>query len=338
MMPRRMPRRSPLAAIRARAEVTWDIVRRVWNQGAEDNVLFLAGGLAFNVLLALLPFVLLLISGLSFLLGRETEEAARTVVMLVDRLLPSGAPAVSELLRGIVTDVLQTRGTVTLYSAIGFAWFSTRLFGSLRSVLALIFDGTDRGIVAGKLFDFVATIVATIGVVVYVVFSTYLDLATTRGLALLQEIGLRASAIGGLGYVVGRLLALSVVFILFYAMYRGLPRRRPSMRTAAVGALTASVLFELARHFFAMFVARFDPSSLYTGTIAAIVAVVFWTYYGALLFLIGGEVAQAYDLRRGELAALRSMDAAAKALPTKGTPKRPPIPIASSKRPPSKKQ
>ncbi len=333
-----MPRRSPLAAIRAKAEVTWDIVRRVWNQGAEDNVLFLAGGLAFNVLLALLPFVLLLISGLSFLLGRETEEAARTVVMLVDRLLPSGAPAVSELLRGIVTDVLQTRGTVTLYSAIGFAWFSTRLFGSLRSVLALIFDGTDRGIVAGKLFDFVATIVATIGVVVYVVFSTYLDLATTRGLALLQEIGLRASAIGGLGYVIGRLLALSVVFILFYAMYRGLPRRRPSMRTAAVGALTASILFELARHFFAMFVARFDPSSLYTGTIAAIVAVVFWTYYGALLFLIGGEVAQAYDLRRGELAALRSMDAASKALPTKGTPKRSVVPIASSKRPPSKKQ
>ena len=268
-------------------------------------MLFLAGGLAFNVLLALLPFLLLLISGLSFLLGSETTQAANTVTALVDRLLPSGANAAGELLRGVIADVLNTRGAVTAYSAIGFAWFSTRLFGSLRSVLALIFDGTDRGIVAGKVFDFIATIIATVAIVVYVVISTYIDLATTRGLALLQETGLRTEAMGFVGYLLGRLTALTVVFLLFYAMYRGLPRRRPSMRTAAVGALSASILFEIARHLFVLVVARFDPSSLYTGTIAAIVAIVFWTYYGALLFLIGGEVAQAFDLRRNELAAQR---------------------------------
>ena len=295
-------------------------------------MLFLAGGLAFNVLLALLPFVLLLISGLSFLLGREPEQAANTVTALVDRLLPSGATAPGELLRGVVADVHNTRGAVTAYSAIGFAWFSTRLSGSLRSVLALIFDGTDRGIVAGKIFDFVATIIATVAIVVYVVISTYVDLATTRGLALLQETGLRSEAMGAVGYVLGRLMALAVVFVLFYAMYRGLPRRRPSMRIAAVGAVTASILFEIARHLFVLIVARFDPSSLYTGTIAAIVAIVFWTYYGALLFLIGGEVAQAYDLRRAELAALREAEAsiraaaaAAAAAPTRAKPiKRPP--------------
>lgn len=276
-------------------------------------MLFLAGGLAFNVLLALLPFVLLLISGLSFLLGSETTAAANTVTALVDRLLPSGVNAAGELLRGIVADVLNTRGAVTAYSAIGFAWFSTRLFGSLRSVLALIFDGTDRGIVAGKVFDFVATIIATVAIVVYVVISTYVDLATSRGLALLQETGVRSEAMGFVGYLLGRLMALTVVFILFYAMYRGLPRRRPSRRTAAVGALTASVFFEIARHLFVLFVARFDPSSLYSGTIAALVAIVFWTYYGALLFLIGGEVAQAFDLRRSELAALQQAEDAARA-------------------------
>lgn len=292
-------------------------------------MLFLAGGLAFNVLLALLPFVLLLISGLSFLLGSETTQAANTVTALVDRLLPSGVNSAGELLRGIVADVLETRGAVTAYSAIGFAWFSTRLFGSLRSVLALIFDGTDRGIVAGKVFDFFATIIATLAIVVYVVISTYVDLATTRGLALLQETGLRTESMGGVGYLLGRLMALTVVFVLFYALYRGLPRRRPGIRTAAFGALTASILFEIARHLFAIFVARFDPSSLYTGTIAAIVAIVFWTYYGALLFLIGGEVAQAFDLRRSELAALREAEelvrAAAAASPTRAKPnKRPP--------------
>jgi len=291
---------------------------------------FLAGGLAFNVLLALLPFLLLLITGLSFLLGSETTQAANTVIALVDRLLPSGTTAAGDLLRSVVDDVLMTRGAVTVYSAIGFVWFSTRLFGSLRSVLAMIFDGADRGIVAGKIFDVAATMVATLAIVLYVVISAYVDLATSRGLALLVETGVRTEAMGIVGSIVGRLAALSVVFVLFFAMYRGLPRLRPGRRNAAIGALAASVLFELARHLFVLIVAHFDPSSLYTGTIAAVVAVVFWTYYGALLFLIGGEVAQAFDLRRRELAALQHAEdairAAAAATPTRAKPPRRPSP------------
>lgn len=301
-------RTGPKTELLARVESWWDILRRVWQQSAEDNVPFLAGGLAFNILLALVPFVLLLISGLSFLLGSEPVDAASTVTALVEQLLPNDSVAAGELLRGIVTDVMSTRGAVTIYSAIGFAWFSTRLFGSLRSVLALIFDGTDRGIVAGKLFDLVATVISTIAVVVYVVFSAYLALAATRSFELLREMGLMPQAMSGVEYVVGRVLALALVFALFYALYRGLPRRRPSVRVAAVAATSATLLFELARHAFALLVGAADPSSLYTGTIAAIVAVVFWTYYSAFLFLIGGEVAQAYDLRRSELALLQASE------------------------------
>lgn len=291
-------------------------------------MLFLAGGLAFNVLLALVPFVLLLIAGLSFFLNREPSEAARTVSGLVEGFLPQNAPSASMLLHDIVADVLKTRGAVGIYAAIGFAWFSTRLFGSMRSVLALIFDGTDRGIVYGKLFDFAATIVSTLAVVSYVVISAYLDLATSQGVSLLLRAGLRESAMSTIGYFFGRLLANALVFGLFFALYRALPRRRPSVRVAAVGAATAALMFELARHLFALLVARFDPSSLYTGTIAAIVATVFWTYYSSLLFMIGAETAQAYDLRRGHLAERQRKEGAGVPLPVPGLPDRK-VPSAS---------
>jgi len=296
-----------------------DVVRRVWRQSAEDNVPFLAGGLAFNILLALVPFVLLLIGGLSFLLGREAGEAASSVTALLERLLPQGDDSGRALLAGVLGDVVGTRGAVTIYSALGFAWFSTRLFGSLRSVLALIFDGSDRGIVAGKLFDLLATAIATAAVAMYVAVSAYLDLATTRGVALLRAAGLRADAMGGVGYLIGRLFAVGLVVALFYALYRGLPRRRPPRPVALVGAVTAALLFEMARHLFGVVVRHLDPGSLYTGTIAAVVAVVFWTYYGALLFLIGGEVAQAWELRRVELAALAA-----------GEPSPPPDPLGTT--------
>lgn len=293
-----------LTAIRSTVEAWRDVARRIYIQSAEDNVLFLAGGLAFNVLLALVPFALLSISGMALLLGSQPEESLRTVTGLLPAFLPSDSPAATEMLRELVADVYRTRGTVGLYAAIGFAWFSTRLFGSLRSVLALIFGSDDRGIVSGKLFDMVATVVATAAVVVYIAMTAYLDLAASQGAQLMVRAGLRESAMSGIAHVTGRLVAMLVIFSLFYALYRGLPRRRPSVRTAFIAALSASVLFEAARHGFAMLVRQSDPSSLYTGTIAAVVGVVFWTYYGSLLFLIGGEIAQAAEMRRAELTAL----------------------------------
>ncbi len=251
-----------------------------------------------------MPFVLLLVTGMAVLLGAQPEEAARTITGLLQAFLPDNAPSAIELLTDVVEDVLRTKGAVTVYAAIGFAWFSTRLFGSLRSVLAQIFDGTDRGIVVGKLFDFVATIVATLAVTVYIAMSAYLDLATTRGVELLMRMGLRGSSMGDITYIIGRAVAILIVFGFFYTLYHGLPRRRPSARTALTAAAAAALMFEIARSVFSVLVRHFDPSSLYTGTIAVVVAVVFWTYYSSLLFLLGGELAQAVELRRAELAAL----------------------------------
>jgi membrane protein len=138
-----------------------------------------------------------------------------------------------------------------------------------------------------------------------VVFSAYLTLGTTRGAAFLVSIGLAEGAMSEISYWLGRIVAVAVIIALFFSLYRGLPRRRPSVRTSLIAATTAGVLFEFARDAFALLVKRADPSSLYTGTLAAVVGVVFWVYYAALLFLIGGEVAQAYDLRRLELATLK---------------------------------
>jgi membrane protein len=47
-----------------------------------------------------------------------------------------------------------------------------------------------------------------------------------------------------------------------------------------------------------VYVGSFNPGSLYSGSIAAIVVLVIWVYYAALVFILGGEVGQVYELRR----------------------------------------
>jgi membrane protein len=57
-------------------------------------------------------------------------------------------------------------------------------------------------------------------------------------------------------------------------------------------------MFEAARWIFSGYVRTFNPGSLYTGTLTAIVVIVVWTYYAAMIFILGGEVGQVYELRR----------------------------------------
>ncbi len=276
-----------------------DYAKRVYDNSGEDNIFFLAGGLAFNILLAVVPFALLLLTGLASLLHQSAEASTQTISALVDRLLPGNLAGQNDLLSGIIADAVRTRGKIGVISAITFVWFSTRLFGSLRSVLADVFDiEQERGILAGKLFDIQITIVSTILLVIYTALNAYLAIATSRGVQVLQRLGVRADVMGGLEYWSGRALAFAFIAAMFYGLYKYLPIRRVRWQTALLAAMFTGAMLELAKAAFAYYIARFDPGSLYTGTLAAFVILVVWVYYAALIFILGGEVAQVYELRR----------------------------------------
>lgn len=279
--------------------VVWEYIRRVWVESGEDNVFFLAGGVAFNILLAAVPFVLLVVTSLAYVLNRRVAFASAEVWSFLERLLPSMAPEASEAVRALLNSILTTRGALGIWSAVGFIWFTTRLFGSLRSVLAEVFDiEHERGIVSGKLFDLRITLVATLLLVIYFALSAYLALARTRWSELLITVGLAQDTLGRFEYAVGRAIAFAVVVTAFYALYRYLPNRKIRTQQALVGALSTGVLFEIARNVYTFITQHFDPGSLYTGTLYAVISIVFWTYYAALVFLIGGEVSQVHELRR----------------------------------------
>ncbi len=259
--------------------------------------MFLASGVSFNLLLAVVPFVLLLISVSTVFLGNTPDMAADAAVAFIDRLLPT-TWSEGQSVRATVREIARVSGSVSLYSAIGFLWFSTRVFSSMRSVFQVTFDvPNERGILHGKAFDLLASFLAAIGITVYGSLSAYLLVASTRGASVLERLGVRDSIMGPIEYAFGRLLAFALVVLLCFAVYRLIPNRPIPSRTAWIGSIITSVLFELARIGFSLYVARFAPGSLYTGALTTLVVITLWTYYASLIFIIGAEVAQALELR-----------------------------------------
>ena len=270
---------------------------RVWKMLGEDDVMFLASGVSFNLLLAIVPFVLLLASVSTLFLGNTPDMAADAAVSFIDRLLPT-TWSEGQSVRATVREIARVSGSVTLYSSIGFLWFSTRVFSSMRSVFQKTFDvPSERGILHGKAFDLLASFLAAIGITVYGSLSAYLLVASTRGASLLERLGVRDSIMGPIEYALGRLIAFALVVLLCFSVYRLIPNRPIPSRTAWIGSITTSVLFELARIGFSLYVARFSPGSLYTGALTTLVVITLWTYYASLIFIIGAEVAQAVELR-----------------------------------------
>lgn len=272
-----------------------DYVRRVWDNSGDDNIFFLAGGISFNILIAIVPFLLLFATSLTYLLNQSTLAATDEVVDLVNRFLP---PSTSDPVTSVVAKIIAARGTVGLYAAIGFIWFSTRLFGSLRSILNAIFDiEVDRGIIDGKLYDVKVTVVSSLLFVIYTGLSAYIAIASSRGVAVLAALGIRQDVMGTLEYTIGRIVAFVFIAALFFGLYKYLPYKKMRWQTAFIACAFTAVMFEIAKFAFAYYVTSFKPGSLYTGTIAALVIVVLWVYYASMVFILGGEVAQVYELR-----------------------------------------
>ena len=277
---------------------TWRFLREVWRRIEVDDAIFLAGGVAFAMLLAGVPFVMLLAAGLGFLLKESPATVTTVVQTALASLFPSAGTAGGSILDPVLDEVTRTRNVVGVGAALTFVWFSTRLFGTLRAVMAFVFmHGKERGFFHGKLVDVWLVLVSLLFLSAWVLMNGWLAVTSGQLGAALQRLGVLSTVTGGITYALTRALSLAIVVGAFAALYRWIPRRRIPWKPVLAGAVAASALFEAARAVFTGVTATHPPDSLYTGTLGAVFTVIFWTYYAALVFIIGAEVAYVAELR-----------------------------------------
>ncbi len=268
--------------------------KRVFDKAGQDDIFFLAGGIAFNVLVAAVPFLLLMVAIFGYVLPTLVEDPQRAAVGYVNSLLPASG-AVERFTRSTVDDIIAGRTRFGILGLALFVWTATRLIGSLRSVLRDIFEiQEDRGIVGGKIYDIKMVIVAG---------TLFLgNTAVTVAIESLRTYGARWVGLGepldAVQTAWASLLAFSFIFVMFALIYRYLPDRRIPWRIALVAATFTAVVWEMLKGAFAWYVANVANYSTMYGTLATLIILVFWIYYSSVVFILGGEVAQVYELYR----------------------------------------
>jgi membrane protein len=275
------------------------------HQADRHNLPFLASALTFDALLASIPFLLILLVGLTHVAHLSPGSTSEDVRQLFQRLVP---PASADngsgpfaLIEAWLLGLVRSRGTISLLAIPLFLWFATRLFASVRTALTLLYDVPRRpdgrplvvgyvlGYLGGKLRDAMMVLVTV---------------ALLVGNALLST-GFRMLGVRGGELLLTELLAFAFLVSVFYIVYRHASPRRLPRRAALAGSVFTAALFEVAKRLFSWYlhnvavVNRFSTDA----NLGAVVLFVLWLYYTALVFLLGAVVAEAWDISSRQRAA-----------------------------------
>ena len=281
-----------------RARFIWHDVRgflvRVYEGAVEANIPFLASGLSFDALLAAVPFIFLLLAVAGYVLSARAGHAQLQIDDYLRRYILPGADDPSSPFAPIITlsgRVVGARGTLGLLGLPLFVWFSTRLFGSLRAALNEVFDAREtRSWIRGKGQDILLVAVTTSLFVI--------NALLTQGVTVMAQLNL--FGLGFLAFFAAQLLAFASVVVVFVVIFRYAPAYHMRRDTALFAALICALGFEAAKQISALYIrSMVHPNAIVRdATIGGVLLFVVWTYYMAFVFLLGGQIAQVYDLRR----------------------------------------
>lgn len=270
---------------------------------------FLASALTFDALLAAIPFVVLLLIGLTQLAQPWAGTGAADLPSFLEAFLPAHDTTLGRdpffLIEMVLGRIAESGSRLSLYAVPAFLWFSTRLFASIRTSLNQMYDVSVRppvrrhflvGMLINKLRD-VGMVILTLGVfLASTVLSTLVAIARARGEA---SYGWLSIFFSSFGRWIPEALSLTLTFTLFFLIYKYASLRRIETRAALVASAFGAVAFELAKRLFALYVGRMVAAESVSVDfqLTAATLTVLWVYYTSFVFLLGGVVAETWQLR-----------------------------------------
>lgn len=246
-----------------------------------DNGFFLASGITFNILINLIPFIMLLLASVGAYLYNDQD-----VLNHIRAYFRNVAPVLDPQIVKNLMDVIQNRQIVGILGFVGFLWFSTYVFASLRIALNIVFRvEKNRGMLFGIGIDLLMILLVGILILVSMILSSVITFIQ----------GYQGRIPVAMGPTIQWILKYLLPFILtagmFFLIYKIIPNKEVRSKSALQAALFTGLLWELAKHLFSWYVVHLAKYSLVYGSLSTLVIFILWVYYSSTILVLGGEFA-----------------------------------------------
>ncbi|MBK6900573.1 MAG: YihY/virulence factor BrkB family protein [bacterium] len=256
-------------------------LRRLQREIGYDDCMGMAAQIAYYTMLALFPFILFLLSLISYLPMLQPDQ----VLSVLSEALPGDT---YELVAGTVRSLLVQRGGGLLgLGLLAALWSGSMGVGALITTINRAYNiHPKRNIVHQK----VLSIVLTLALSGFVILSTALVLL---GPDLIRDF-FHVLGLTGDSQNFWLTLRLPLVLLLnllaLSILYHFAPEAKQRYVWVLPGTVTATVLWFGASSLFRLFLRNFGNYDLTYGSIATVIVLMVWLWVSGFIFLLGAEI------------------------------------------------
>ncbi|WP_142826968.1 YihY/virulence factor BrkB family protein [Planococcus soli] len=262
----------------------------------KDNATTLAAAQAYYYLLAIVPLLILLLAILPYL-----QIDPQRAVDFIGTILPGEVASTFE--DTIVSVVTTPSGGLLTFGILGTLW-------SASNALTAFINATNQAYGVEETRSFIklkaTAIILTLGMLVAVIVAlvlpifggTIIDLIkTTLNLPEQTEI---------IFQILRWVISIAVMSIVLAFMYKFAPDKHFPFKEVIVGAVIATVLWQVVSFGFSIYVANFGSYSATYGSLGGLIVLMLWFFLTGLILVIGAEINAILHRRRNAKAGASS--------------------------------
>ena len=263
----------------------------------QHQLSMMAAAISFYALLGLIPLLLISSAVLGSFAG-SSSATAQAITGGIRRILPR---VTGEQIEATLQTLIIGRRVAGGLGLISLIWVASGAFDMVASALTVLCELQEsRAYLRRKVTAFFLILISGIGFLLSLAVASLATAIEALGNRLLEFVPANVSLPPG---ILLDLLPATLIGSIFLLMYRFAPARPLPLGASLTGAVVAGLLWHGARELFNWYLLTYAIYNPITGVLGSAIALVLWLYYSALIFLLGGAIAE--SIRRSSRARTR---------------------------------
>jgi membrane protein len=268
--------------------------RAFWNRAYKENITGLAGMVAYNLMLAVFPFALLVL----FIFGQvvNSSDVEHSVILDIRRLFPNIEQGT---LQNAIDRVRASSTTIGIAAILGGIWIGASFWGAMDTAFCRIYHVHCRGWVEQKRFS----LVMLLGLLLLLLASVTVPTVESAVLSQADDLPFGLSNFGATRTLIVVIGGLVATFLITSAIYWAVPKGHMPWRSVWPGALFFSLITSAGNYIFPLYLNNISDLHRIGGTIGFILVAMVW-FYAISLALLAGAVINSLRHERDDTGAL----------------------------------